>query len=309
MTNYILKSACITLTDDAHCFWVFNYLKRRNWITPKAFEPHIDFATRENAVLAAELIEESFENLHVYRYIQPSIDVTKRQWIEQMNETYVNAKISATDLRLVKGINERVLNAFWIHIRSICENNPNTKKYQDLYGEMSLDQSPITSERRRELIHKFIQFLEWPRTEKLRILETLKDMAQYIRTFDKSFTWLDIKNENQCDWALAYMKRRITIEPHISPVSVSEKFCSALAIFDYWNAPLDTKKLFLLDIRRAWSQKKHREKLEGKKPYNFIMKKNLAKKLDLLSEKMSSNKNELVEKLIEDAFSKHFTNK
>lgn len=309
MKNFIGKSNLITITDDAHCLWVYTYLRRRNWLMAEAEQQTNAVNHQEQFQQMSQLIIASLDQLHILRMLPIFTTEVKKVKIREMLEAYKNSMLSAQDLRLIRGVNDRVINAFWIEIKSIQEQNPNTGKIQSLYNEMPLPQSPVDTFKRRECLIQFFNLLEWSRLEKLKLLDRLQTLAKSILNFEKAFRWLNSKDSAQCDWAHNYVKKRITIESHIDPIGTSEKYSAALAVFDSWSAPLDSKKLFLLDIRRAWSQKKHREKLSGKKPYNFIMNKGLAKKLDVLSKKLDLSKNELVEKLIESEFSKHFQEK
>ena len=306
MKNHIAKSELITITDELHCYWSYTYFRRRGWLMAEPEGQPKDVNMEQQIERLAQLVVASLEQLEYFRHIPPNIQNNKRAKVAEMSESYKNSKLSAIDLRLLRGVNDRIINAFWIEVKNISEKNPDNGKLQYLYSEMPLEPNPSNSSKRRENLISFFNFLEWPRLEKLKVLDRLQLLAKTIQTFEKSFRWLDSKKEGQCDWAYMYVRKRLAIESHIDPISSEEKYFSTIAIFDCWPALIDSKKLFLLDIRRAWSQKKHREKLEGKKPYNFIMNKGLAKKLDVLSKKLDLSKNEIVEKIIESEFFKHF---
>ena len=306
MNNFIAKSDLISIIDESHCRWVYSYLRRRNWLIA-GFEHQPDVMNNQQQVQKiSNLIIESLDKLQDLRWLPPHAHSTKKARVDEMWETYKNSILTARDLRLLQTINDRVINAFWFDIRNIKETNPNDKVIKNLYDEMPLDPSPVDTAKRRECLIGFFNLLEWPRLEKLKFLERLLELAKLIQNFEKSFKWLDRKNPVQCDWAYTYIKKRVIFKPYIDPISTPEKYCASIALFDAWPAITDSKKLLLLDIRRAWSQKKHRDKLVGKKPYNFIMNKGLTKKLDVLSKKYDLSKNEIVEKIIESEFSKHF---
>jgi hypothetical protein len=65
---------------------------------------------------------------------------------------------------------------------------------------------------------------------------------------------------------------------------------------------LDRKALLIDKMKKAWSQKKFREKSNGKKPYSISMTQNTKQKLNALAEEHEMKINEMVELLIQNEY-------
>lgn len=62
------------------------------------------------------------------------------------------------------------------------------------------------------------------------------------------------------------------------------------------------KKIFLININKAWNQQKQREKLKNKKAINTYIDEKSKEKLDQLSEKNNMTLNKMIEYLIDKEF-------
>ncbi len=86
---------------------------------------------------------------------------------------------------------------------------------------------------------------------------------------------------------------------YITPISAHEKYESIIAIFDFWFTHIEAKKLFLVNINKAWNQKKHREEVKNKKnALNTYINKDAKKCLDELTKIHNKKINEMIEFLI-----------
>ena len=170
-----------------------------------------------------------------------------------------------------------------------------------LYSTLLLNSSPQTSRQRHDLIIKFLDLVPTNLDNKKAFVRCLKDSWLGVYATER-FSWLDKKNKNQCTWAWEYITNSKTSSiPHWfipSPSGNEMEHESTIATFDIWQAPTDTKKLFMIKMKKAWSQKKHRDKNKNKKPYSIVMSKDIKQKLDKIAKYNKAPKNEVVERLI-----------
>lgn len=116
-------------------------------------------------------------------------------------------------------------------------------------------------------------------------------------SFPSKFSWIDSNNAEQVKWAISYLIRTGHIKGHIQNFNsmVLEECLNKIA-----NNYLDDKiELLVRKMKTAWSQKKTRSHLRGKKAYSFIMHTSIGDKLKRLSGKYPVN--QTLEELINNA--------
>lgn len=82
-------------------------------------------------------------------------------------------------------------------------------------------------------------------------------------------------------------------------INANEKLVNAIDYFDVWPAthPAE-KKLFIQNMKKAWAQKKHRDKMQGRKAYGMVMSTDIKTKLDSMAADSNMHRNELLEYMI-----------
>jgi hypothetical protein len=145
----------------------------------------------------------------------------------------------------------------------------------------------------------------------------------------KILTWLDVKNADMCTWAYNYIKNyraeigcdeeKVNIKDLFNTESIpleslgmwneiptpeghEETVHSIFFIYDLWNASPERKKLFLIEINKAWNQKKVRDNRKGKKTLNTHINIDTKAKLDFLADKYNMKINQVIEMLIIDKY-------
>jgi len=111
----------------------------------------------------------------------------------------------------------------------------------------------------------------------------------------KPFDWIKLNNRKQCEWAAGYLHKK---EYQVNSHELTE------ADIDYMNYTFGGKlnaseTLFLLKMKSAWTQKKSRDKSNGRKSYSFVMSISIEQKLKNIAN--GYNINQTLELLIEDA--------
>lgn len=182
---------------------------------------------------------------------------------------------------------------------------------ENIYQKYGLSQNPQCTEEMYELILKFLDFILIPTNYKRELIEKLKVKWIEISNFEK-FTWLNINKLEQHAWALDYIdnyrKNECNLMLGLRPTSSERYYEYFISCIDSWQTTNDTKELFFIKIKKAWNQKKHRDKLGDKKPYSFNLSSTTKKNLDELSTKLGRHKNEILEELINTKY-QQVTNK
>ncbi|PSU34071.1 hypothetical protein [Photobacterium lutimaris] len=83
---------------------------------------------------------------------------------------------------------------------------------------------------------------------------------------------------------------------------MAERLNLAIYQFDNWNVSPADKQLLIIKMKRAWSQKKRRDKLEGRKAYSILMSTDVKSKLDEMAYEQGCHRNTLLEKIINDSY-------
>ncbi|WOD09042.1 hypothetical protein [Marinomonas sp. GJ51-6] len=86
-----------------------------------------------------------------------------------------------------------------------------------------------------------------------------------------------------------------------------EKRAAVIATLDL-SDNVDRKALVIDKMKKAWSQKKFREKSSGKKPYSISMTLNTKQKLNAMAEEKGMKINEMIEYLVQNEFKKRAIN-
>ncbi|PST95691.1 hypothetical protein C9I87_08535 [Photobacterium iliopiscarium] len=83
-----------------------------------------------------------------------------------------------------------------------------------------------------------------------------------------------------------------------SEIKVESDYYKFILLFDSWICLPDTKKLFIQSIKKAYAQKKFRDKQVGKKQCSFNLSQKSINQLALLAELQGVPKNHILESLI-----------
>ncbi|CAK1908855.1 CopG family transcriptional regulator [Vibrio crassostreae] len=119
-----------------------------------------------------------------------------------------------------------------------------------------------------------------------------------------NFNWfVPVKKKEDEDWFFQYINKALAayIQPERTPWDLSKTMPIAILRFDSWVPDFTREKeFFLKDMRKAWSQKKHRYKMkkDDRKAYSVVMHKNVNSHLEEMAESTGMSKNEFLELLI-----------
>ena len=165
------------------------------------------------------------------------------------------------------------------------------------YHQIVSNQNPSSTQDRYECIIEFFDRWNQSYDFKINYLNRIKNEWGMVYGSPRPLKWLK-EDDEQCRWALAYIVKSNVPSWRFNPVDTKELYLTVIAIFDLWQAYPDSKKLFLQNINKAWSQKKHRDTLIGKKALNTYLKEGTKQKLNELSERQGRKIHEVLEELI-----------
>ncbi|MBA5682367.1 hypothetical protein H3N34_03930 [Photobacterium damselae subsp. damselae] len=171
----------------------------------------------------------------------------------------------------------------------------------DIFSIYKLNNTPISTKEKKDIIIDFFDLSEVTKIDKVQILNNINNDWYDIETID-NFSWLNKNNPDLCSWALNYtnehLQKNYSFYFMTPDVKVENDYYRLLLVFDTWNTHPDTKKLFIQSIKKAYAQKKFRDKQVGKKQCSFNLSQKSINQLALLSELQGVPKNHILESLI-----------
>jgi hypothetical protein len=281
------------------CRFYWYYLKKQNITLPAEPSESTEYCRKIN---------------HVINSLSIKFD-EKESAVEEMKRETKESLLSNKELKpLDKGI-ERMCYWIWCYCRlmdSTASNwlntpsiNYNVSAENSVYLKYSLNLNPTTAEERYDLIIKFLDFSEADLDSKRGLLAFWQQAWGEVYEAE-TFHWLDNKNNIQCEWASNYLTNdteyKIPTWFLTKPTTPQQRYDYTIAAFDIWEAHPDSKKLLIVKMKKAWSQKKHRDNMEGKKAYNFVLHDGAKEKLDAIAKSYGLKKNQCLEQLIEKEF-------
>lgn len=114
---------------------------------------------------------------------------------------------------------------------------------------------------------------------------------------DTIFKWFKSEQEpERCAMAWDWIAKNLNHLPIMTnPI---ENHTDLLIFFDKTNFDVTTKKLYVDAIKKRWNQQQYREKLEGKKQYNFVLSDTTIRNLDNLAKKYDLKRPQVLEVLL-----------
>jgi hypothetical protein len=148
---------------------------------------------------------------------------------------------------------------------------------------------------------------------KLTIINNTKMLYHSIFTERKYTDWIDISDQDQLYWAADYLKKaaRLVEVPLFLAQNNEDMFaqiCASLDAIDnlhnmsYQYTPTVNKKYFISNMRKAWSQKKFRDKKDVEAAQDLLLNRKAKKQLLELSSAYGISSVEMLTNLIDAAY-------
>ncbi|MBB6055381.1 hypothetical protein [Tolumonas osonensis] len=181
----------------------------------------------------------------------------------------------------------------------------NNDDYTNFYDRIFPLHNPTSTTERYEMIIKFFDVWNTHKQNKLNFIHTLKTQWSNTLTKKQPFKWLQVDNEELCDWVWEYLIRAGATLGIATPINNSEKYIFCHSAFHTWSASLETKELFLIKISKAKNQLLFRRKLNKKKSLNIYIEEKAKDNLEHLCKITNRKINETIEYLINEEYKKH----
>lgn len=195
---------------------------------------------------------------------------------------------------------------------------------QNWYQRLQLSESPANHQERMNTIFHFFDSIIIPTPPvshlKHQVIDRLKMWWKDIYNRPMPLKWLPDEEEPVL-WAWNNLQKvqqeRIgspysnVFKPTLpglttwfAPLSHSERHHALRAALDLWEDSPDSKKLFLLNLNKAWNQHKLRQSRTDKKALNTYLKNETKMRLDLLATHHGMRISDVLEKLINEHYRK-----
>lgn len=233
--------------------------------------------------------------------------------IQKIRNWYNQSALNDHDLTWLKQKNDRLIHWLW-HLLISFRNVPNLIGYfitteiktnnphsADFFDYFSFNRNAYSTKEKHELLIKAFELTVLAREDKIEILNKLKERWQWIEN-NENFNWIDNNDAMVSKWAIDYLKayskkNALTIND-LNYISFEHPFNELALLFDTWSIGSSDKKLFFIAMKKAYSQKKHRDKQVGKKQCSFNLSENTVNQLSEIAKIKGLPKNHILEHLI-----------
>ncbi|MEY0234754.1 hypothetical protein [Providencia manganoxydans] len=208
---------------------------------------------------------------------------------------------------------------------------PNAVANENWYERLNLIVSPSSHHERIALITAFFDAITLPTPPvsylKRQIMDKLKEQWKVIYSRPIPLKWLPDEEESVL-WAWQHLQKcqqEMLLSHHLiaavnirlippglttwfTPLNSSERRLALRAALDLWDYAPDTKRLFLLNLNKAWNQQKLRKSRTDKKALNTYLKNETKQRLDFMAAQQNIRISEMLEKLINERYYTEFDN-
>lgn len=239
--------------------------------------------------------EEGLENIEKIKYWfnQSSLSDNELAWLKQNNSrlTHWLWNLLVCHKNLSNLINH--LNPIEIEI--------NSPSNQDFFDIFSFNRNAYSTKEKHELLIKAFDLSIMLREDKIKLLNQLRERWEQMKS-EEEFTWIDGNNTAVSIWAVDYFKdycnKNFLPINAVNYISFEHPLNEFILLFDSWSIDSANKKLFIIAMKKALSQKKYRDKQAGKKQCSFNLSENTILQLSELSTRQGRPKNHILETLI-----------
>lgn len=188
---------------------------------------------------------------------------------------------------------------------------------KNIYGRLKLSKSPCHHQERLSLIVTFMDHISAPLSSpdvKASKLERLKETWKYICAQPTPLKWLP-DEEAAVQWAWESLQKHFYVPPNtysplfsstpqlthwFVPFNHAERLLAVRGALDLWDNAPDSKRLFLLNLNKAWNQRKLRQQRTDKKALNTYLRNETKAHLDSLAAHYDMRISDVLEMLIKE---------
>lgn len=268
--------------------------------------------------LSRASLEPNAQRFMSENYIRDDSPLNLDRFIKILHKEYSQNCISKNDPSWIDDKNTRLLCYIWRTLSHlIFESTPNGMFNYNFKLELGKTVQPNNIQRvvrvseitNRNisvfLIICCINRLQIDKVNKLQILENIKQASSYAIDNQEITHWLKKDEKQKIPWMYDYLHGTrsdyIPLVPRGS-IGVRDDIISFFDVTRTFNE--NSSKLIALTMKKAWSQRKYRDKNKDKKQYSINMSQDIGDILDKLSLARNENKNAIVEALIRAEYEK-----
>jgi len=236
-----------------------------------------------------------------------------KNFASQMRSAFKATQLPIQHFRWVDKKDERLCNWLWCYLKKATsqaepEEAVKNESLMLLSAKAFQIERDTAAERQIDILDAFYHG-EATASQQQEILELLKAKWHEIRQDISVTNWLEDNNPTHWSWAWSYLQNNTQrpLEQAWLPSNDMEKRAAVIATLDL-SDNVDRKALVIDKMKKAWSQKKFREKSSGKKPYSISMTLNTKQKLNAMAEEKGMKINEMIEYLVQNEFKKRAIN-
>ena len=148
---------------------------------------------------------------------------------------------------------------------------------------------------------------------KLTVINDIKRLYHSILTERKYTDWIDINDIDQLYWAVDYLRKAGMLVQNALFLAQDNKdmfaqICASLDAIDnfhdmnYQYIPTANKRFFISNMRKAWSQKKFRDKKDAESAQEYFLTRRHINKLKKLADGYGVSSKEYLQQLIDEAY-------
>lgn len=255
-------------------------------------------------------VEERIKNINTELDLLIRKKKAPKNFAAQMTTAFNATQLPHSYFRWVDKLDTRLCNWLWCYLKKHTHANPQNADGQTsphpllgrLAGQPFLIEKDNNADRYADILNAFY-YGELTAKRQQDVLDFLKSLWFEIEADTSVTAWLEDSNISQWQWAYSYLQNVKTRPIPMAWTSHrdTEKREIVITTIDLADN-LDRKALLIDKMKKAWSQKKFREKSNGKKPYSISMTQNTKQKLNALAEEHEMKINEMVELLIQNEY-------
>ncbi|MFT2098290.1 hypothetical protein ACMUMQ_08055 [Marinomonas sp. 2405UD66-6] len=230
-----------------------------------------------------------------------------KNFASQMRSAFKATQLSIQHFRWLDKKDERLCNWLWCYLKKATSQTEPEETVRNeslllLSAKAFQIERDTAAERQVDILDAFYHG-EATASQQQEILELLKAKWHEIRQDVSVTNWLEDNNPTHWSWAWSYLQNNTQrpLEQAWLPSNDVEKRAAVIATLDL-SDNVDRKALVIDKMKKAWSQKKFREKSSGKKPYSISMTLNTKQKLNAMAEEKGMKINEMIEYLVQNEF-------
>lgn len=147
---------------------------------------------------------------------------------------------------------------------------------------------------------------------KRKLMESVKVFWGDRRAQKLRLEWLNENDVEQCSWAWVYLQKNLPEECSrffrwfSNPIDHKQECRAVKAILTFWETRSEVKELFLLKFRKAFDQKKYRERQVSRSPLNTYISHDRKRMLKKLSIEGDEKMYQTLERIIKKAYDEKF---